>query len=365
MPSKGLQTDKEFQSLIPALSNEEYCGLEASILADGCRDPLVLWGDILIDGHNRYEICQKHKLPYETCTISSIKDRRDARIWIRRNAMDKRNLNAYQRSVLSLANESDIAAGAKEKQREAGGPLPQKSAKAPINTRAEVAKDAGVSHDTIAKVKVIEAKAPEEVKERLKRGEVTINRAFLDVRRAEKKRRQPGKVDAMPDGKYRVVYADPPWSYGNTGLEEYGHAEGHYPSMTIAELSEMPVKDLLEDNAVLFLWVTSPLLAECFAVIKAWGFKYKTSFVWDKVKHNFGHYNSVRHEFLLVCTKGSCTPDDKTLFDSVQTIERSKKHSEKPEQFRAIIEKLYATGKRIELFARKQVDGWDVFGNEC
>lgn len=172
-----------------------------------------------------------------------------------------------------------------------------------------------------------------------------------------------------PNGKYRVFYADPPWSYGNANLQEYGHASFHYPAMSIGELCELPVRDLAEENAVLFLWVTSPLLEESFEVIKAWGFKYKTSFVWDKVKHNFGHYNSVRHEFLLVCTRGSCTPDVNQLFDSVQSIERGE-HSEKPEEFRTIIDTLYVFGRKIELFARNQNgaandSGWAAWGNEA
>jgi N6-adenosine-specific RNA methylase IME4 len=110
--------------------------------------------------------------------------------------------------------------------------------------------------------------------------------------------------------------------------------------MSIEELCLLPVKDLAEDNAVLFLWVTSPLLEDAFRVIHAWGFDYKTSFVWDKVKHNMGHYNSVRHEFLLVCVRGSCTPDNMRLYDSVQSIERTE-HSTKPEEFRNIIDDIY------------------------
>ena len=165
-------------------------------------------------------------------------------------------------------------------------------------------------------------------------------------------------------GKYRVIYADPPWSYGNANLQEYGHASHHYGQRSIDQLCALDVMGIAQDKAVLFIWVTSPLLAECFAVIEAWGFKYKTSFVWDKMAHNFGHYNSVRHEFLLLCTRGSCTPDSDKLTDSVQSIERSKKHSEKPEEFRAIIDEMYPHGARIELFARKDVAGWDRWGNE-
>lgn len=169
---------------------------------------------------------------------------------------------------------------------------------------------------------------------------------------------------AAPNGKYRVLYADPPWKYGDQLTENYGATKYHYPTMTIEELCAMPVAEIAEDDAVLFLWVTSPLLEECFPVIEAWGFEYKTSFVWDKVKHNMGHYNSVRHEFLLVCTRGSCTPDVSKLYDSVQSIERSKKHSEKPEEFRQIIDTLYPHGNRIELFARKTTEKWEVYGNQ-
>lgn len=172
----------------------------------------------------------------------------------------------------------------------------------------------------------------------------------------------------LPPKKYRILYADPPWKYNDSGAigetDNYGRAERHYPTMSITELCALSVKELADDNAVLFLWTTSPLLEECFAVIKAWGFQYKTSFVWDKVAHNFGHYNSVRHEFLLVCTRGSCTPDNPKLFDSVQSIEKTRTHSEKPEEFRNIIDTLYPHGRRIELFARRPAPNWDIWGNE-
>jgi N6-adenosine-specific RNA methylase IME4 len=172
------------------------------------------------------------------------------------------------------------------------------------------------------------------------------------------------EAQSFPSDKYRVLYADPPWKYGDQLTENYGAAKYHYSSMSISELCELPVADIAEENSVLFLWVTSPLLEECFQVIGAWGFKYKASFVWDKVKHNMGHYNSVRHEFLLICTRGSCLPDVNKLIDSVQSIERSDKHSEKPKEFREIIKTLYPAGKKVELFAREKREGWVVWGNQ-
>lgn len=183
-----------------------------------------------------------------------------------------------------------------------------------------------------------------------------------DLRREVHKSKVSGEAK-LPATTYRIIYADPPWSYGNDRTYYGGDPIVHYPTMSIDDICKLPVKDIAEDNAVLFIWVTSPLLKESFEVIDKWGFEYKTSFVWDKVKHNMGHYNSVRHEFLLVCTRGSCTPDVQRLFDSVQTIERTE-HSSKPEEFRNIIDTIYPHGKRIELFARKKTNGWEAFGNE-
>ena len=167
----------------------------------------------------------------------------------------------------------------------------------------------------------------------------------------------------LPQEKYNVIYADPPWSYGNLMPQEYVTEQtDYYPLMSIEEICELKVKEIAADNAVLFLWVTAPILEDSFKIVNCWGFKYKAQFVWDKIKHNMGHYNSVRHELLQICIRGSYPIQEKKLFDSVQTIERSGKHSQKPEEFRKIIETLYLEGKKIELFARSESNGWDTYG---
>ena len=169
----------------------------------------------------------------------------------------------------------------------------------------------------------------------------------------------------MPIGKYQVIYADPPWQYNDTcesGAIQSRGANKVYPTMTIDQLCDLPISKLSLDNSVLFIWVTSPLLEDVFKIINAWGFKYKSSFIWDKIKHNLGHYNSVRHELLLIATKGSCVPDNIKLYDSVQSIEKTE-HSVKPKAFYEIIETLY-NGSKIELFARNKRDGWTSWGNE-
>jgi len=205
----------------------------------------------------------------------------------------------------------------------------------------------------------IEPEQQQEVAAKLKTGKAkTVRDAKRQIIQEQAK-----EAPLLPSDKYRIIYADPPWKYSNTMPDNFKEQADHYPLMTVTELCEFPVKNITADNAVLFIWVTSPILEDAFKVIIAWGFKYKASFLWDKIKHNMGHYNSVRHEFLLICVKGSAQPDVKKLFDSVVSIERGQ-HSEKPERFREIIDTLYTHGKRIELFARRKVDGWDCHGNE-
>jgi len=193
-----------------------------------------------------------------------------------------------------------------------------------------------------------------------------VLKAAKEVEREKRQERRQDRIEStpvIPDGKYNVIYADPPWKY-DFGFDIYGAADRHYHTMSIEELCNLPIPELTEDNAVLFLWVTSPKLFDAQRIIKAWGFDYKTSFVWDKVKHVMGHYNSVRHEFLLVCVKGSFPKQSNTLHDSVIEIERSDEHSEKPDYFRQLIEEMYPKSKKIELFARQIAEGWDAWGNE-
>jgi len=210
------------------------------------------------------------------------------------------------------------------------------------------------------------ASLPDKTRQAIADGEESFSAAKAKARRT-KTAKEAKAAAALPNAKYRVIYADPPWSYSDkatTGAIQSGGAEGHYPSLSIAQLCKLDIASRCQKNAVLFLWVTAPLLAECWPVIKAWGFTYKASFVWDKIAHNMGHYNSVRHEFLLICTRGSCTPDDPKQIDSVQSIKRGK-HSAKPEAFRKIIDGMYPHGRRLELFARGPVPKhWQAWGNE-
>lgn len=363
------------KQLKPHPLNEKLYGVEelSQSFIDSIRDkgilvPITAKQDgTIISGHRRWraaDLLNMDTVPVTTVTFNSELDERSAII-----DFNKQREKTFSQSMAE-AEELEAIEGEKAKQRQGTRTdivetfPPSDQGKTRDKVAEQVGLGSGRTYDKAKKVWEAAQQGDEKAKEyveKIDKGKMTTSKAYAELRR-ETKKAERQNIEP-PAGKYRVVYADPPWNYGDKRDGRTTGAEDHYPSMTIAELCDIPVNNITEDNAVLFLWVTSPLLEECFPIIKAWGFNYKTSFVWDKVKHNMGHYNSVRHELLLVCTKGSCLPDNTKLYDSVQSIERTE-HSKKPEEFRQIIEDIYTYGNKIELFARASSPGWEVWGNE-
>lgn len=171
------------------------------------------------------------------------------------------------------------------------------------------------------------------------------------------------------DKKYNVIYADPPWRYQDKGCS--GSAESHYGTMKIGDICNLPVKDIADKNAVLFMWVTYPMLSEGLKLIEAWGFKYKTiGFQWIKTnkknKSTFffglGRWTRGNTECCLIATRGKIGRVSNSISQLI--IEPIQHHSKKPDVVREKIVELVGDLPRIELFARNQSDGWDVWGNE-
>jgi len=171
----------------------------------------------------------------------------------------------------------------------------------------------------------------------------------------------------LPKNKYEVIYADPPWLYDTP--QSTKEVQAHYPVLTLQQLCWMgeEVQDRTAPNCVLYMWATTGRLDWAFPVMRAWGFKYLTSMIWDKVKHNLGWYCAANHELLLIGGKGSSRPQDSKLannIDSVQTIPKTTRHSEKPEKFREIIESLYSSSKKLLMFwpeDKLRPPNWDIY----
>lgn len=178
--------NKELRDLIPPLSEEEFEQLEKNVVAEGIRDPLVVWRqpdghDMLIDGHNRFFISVHHAgIPFKTVNVD-FADMDEAKRWIILNQFGRRNLSAYDRSVLALKLKPIIAEKAKENQANHTEQGYQKSDK-PVTTAKELAKVAGVSHDTIHKVETIQNSGDQKLIDDVRSGETTINRAYQVVK---------------------------------------------------------------------------------------------------------------------------------------------------------------------------------------
>jgi len=170
--------------------------------------------------------------------------------------------------------------------------------------------------------------------------------------------------------KYNIIYADPPWSYRDKALSGNRGAICKYPTQSQEWIKNLPVKNIADQNSILFLWVTMPKLNECFDVIKSWGFEYKTcAFTWVKKNKKadswfwgMGGWTRANAELCLLATKGKPT----RISAGVHSVISSpiEKHSKKPDVVRNKIVELCGDIPRVELFARQKFDGWDSWGNE-
>jgi N6-adenosine-specific RNA methylase IME4 len=226
--------------------------------------------------------------------------------------------------------------------------------------------DAGMSQRDAAKALNVDKRT---VGRDLKRPKSGANAPRAKAERRAERERELGEFQAaLPDKRYGVILADPPWRFEpysrETGLDRA--ADNHYATAATAEIAALPVVDIAADDCVLFLWATMPMLDDAIQVMKAWGFKYRTGQAWDKVHIGSGYWFRNRHELLLLGTKGNppC-PAMGDQFPSVFTIAR-KEHSAKPDAFLDMIEQYFPTLPKIELYRRGPPrSGWDAWGAEA
>ena len=438
--------DEEFAGLIPPLTEEEYRGLEASILAEGCRDALVVWGDVLVDGHNRYKICTAHSIPYTTVP-KDFADRNAVLVWMLQNQLSRRNLNDFQRVEMVRKCEYAVKAQAKERQLSGlvhnSSPVPLKSAGR--DARDELAQMAGVGHSTYehatvvldnAPEEVIQAtrqnelsinaayevtklpeekqqevsrrisqgekpkdvvaemrtrsgvspktyeravavieSAPEELKTELREGNMTINQAYNHMKRMEKeakreeaRQQNAEKVQSISNpldaqGLFQTIVIDPAWDYSEEGDNDaFGRIRPSYHTMSMKEIEALPIAQIADENAHLYLWVTNRTLYKAFSLIEAWGFRYITCLTWIKPHYGVGNYYRSQTEHILFGVRGSQPlkrHDAGTWFEAP-----CGKHSAKPDKFYELVESC-SYAPYIDIFGRRERDGWTVWGENA
>jgi len=346
--------DPEFAALIPPLTADELAELEASLLRDGCLAPLITWRGLLVDGHHRLRLCETHGVRYDTTEID-VPDRESALVWAIRHQLARRNLTPYARAELALKIEPLIAVRSRRGFRSDFSPMLAKG-HSPLDAREEVARSAGLSHGTYSKAKMIAAGGSEQVKDRLRRGETTINAAYRHLASAR-------TIDPVPipAGTFRTIEADPPWQLD---AAEWNTAVAHYPTMDLEAIKALREEVLARaaDGCHLYLWAITPMLPEAFEVMGVWGFTYKTLITWVKPSIGTGHYYRGATEHVLFGVRGTLPclrADQPNWFEAPRG-----RHSEKPSRFYEIVEGM-SPGPRIRLFARGERDGWASWVNEA
>ena len=364
-----LKIDKEFQNLIPPLQEDELKQLDNNLSNEGWRDNerIITWNGTIVDGHNRYSICQDKKITFKTAE-KQFKDRNEVILWIIDNQLGRRNLNEYNRTVLNLKKEAILKPIAKETQ---GHRSDLSSTLTKSNdTRKTIAKLSKVSEGTVHKVKFIEDKANPEMKKRLSEDKETINKVYTELKKKEQRENIVKEFKDAPkletNKKYSIILADPPWHFWGGGWKNQTQ---HYKTMSMEEIKNLPVKELADDNCILFLWVTFPVLKDAFAIMEAWGFEYSTcGFNWVKKTKNggwhfgLGYWTRANSELCLIATKGKPVRQSASVSQIIDSVVGE--HSEKPAIVRDKIVELIGDLPRIELFARQKVEGWDSWGNE-
>jgi N6-adenosine-specific RNA methylase IME4 len=402
---KKITIDQELEHLIPELTEEEYKGLENNIVQNGYDPsfPIIIWNGIIVDGHNRYRICQKHnKEP--TYIEKEFGSKEDVINWIIANQLNRRNITKDQRTYLLgkryIIEKKVVGAPIENKNAEKNNVDKMSTLISPQKTIQKIAKENNISDKTVQRAEIYAkaidsialntntnpqeilsgkvllthkdveniTKLPIEEQKRvienvkskpLKDAKQIIKTTILEVRREEK--RTELKARPLPEDKFEVIYADPPWTYDHEETENR-KISNQYPTMTLDDICTLPIQ--ATDDAILFLWVPMPLIEKGMKVMKAWGFEYKTGMVWVKDKIGMGYYARLRHELLYIGIRGKwSTPDPKDRPDSVIEAPRTE-HSVKP-SLHDLIEKMYPYRKYIELFARQgDRKNWTYWGNE-
>jgi DNA modification methylase len=344
----NFQIKEELKNLIPPLTKEEFRQLEDNIFNDGIRDALVI-GEyleegqkvrLLIDGHNRYEIATNSDFEYKTKTIK-FKGYLDIKEWMINHQFGRRNLNNYQRSTLALQLESVYSLKAKENQaiQYKGGSLSVISPEvnSPVDTRKSLSKIANVGEQTIARVKKLEEKATPEIKEQLRTGEMSINQAYKEVRKVEKKEAQKAEViekrvevkisnnikngdsleilKGLKDGCIDVLLTDPPYgiSYvSNRSLDPNAITkrgllnDGKEDAFLLLRKTCEILLDKMATNSHLYFFCSWSVYPDFISIIGEF-FDIKTPIVWDKGNKGSGDLENDwgnQTEIIIYCVKG-------------------------------------------------------------
>ena len=351
-----IKISKVYSKLVPSLLKEEYNQLKSSIRINGLYLPIIINEEnTILDGHHRFKICKELDISpkYNVKKFDNVLLEKKFVILVN---LDRRQLNDFQKTELGIPLlEINQELAEKNLHLAKGQGVKVSSNEERLNSTKETAKDIGVSKSTFERAKKVIEQAPEELKEKVRSGDTSINYAYKTINRQEKKK----NAQPIPQGQFNVILADPPWKYD---INTRGSPDDHYDVMDDQDISKLIIPSAM--NCVLFMWGTAPKLPEALQVIEDWGFTYKTNMVWIKDKIGTGYYFRGKHELLFVAVKGNpLIPEEADRPESVLVAPRTA-HSKKPQEIYSIIERMYPNSKYLELFARNTRSNWKSWGNE-
>lgn len=354
-------------AIFPLLEGEAFEALVEDIRKRGLRNPITLDKERrVLDGRNRLRACKEAGVEPDF----DLYEGGDVLGFVISQNVARRHLDESQRAMCAARALKTLS----------------------LDWSTNV-KIFNISRQTLAYAKTVLEKGTREIIEAVEGGRVAVSRAAeiieldaetqeslsklpprdvvanherikRDKRRAEIYQRHKPTPD-MPREKWPVLYADPPWE------DEFGvtdrATDNHYATMTIDEIKALPVADLAQPDAVLYLWALPHMLEQGLAVMASWGFRYRTHMVWSKDKIGMGQWTRNEHELLLIGRRGEFPPPpEKYRVGSVVDAPSEKRHSAKPAYFRELIECWYPDLPKIELFQRGQpLPGWTVWGAEA
>jgi N6-adenosine-specific RNA methylase IME4 len=339
---------------------EEFRALLADVGERGIVTPLDVTAEgVVLDGRHRLRCARELALAELPVRVVSTENEVGYMLLA---AVNRRQLSASQRAALVLELEEVQRARAQGRERSRAN-LKQNREVASLPARGGRSREgaaglAGVSPRTIQDALLVREADPA-LFEQVKEGKLPAHRAAKRIRRERMRAALPA-CSPLPSGHYQLLYADPPWP--SQSPQSPWSPEQHYPTMRIEEIEALEVP--AAEDAVLFLWAVPSQLPEALRVMSAWGFEYRTQLVWVKPWIGLGNWVRHRHELLLVGRRGNFpVPDEADRPDSVVEAKRGR-HSEKPERFYELLERMYPAATKLELFARRSRPGWSAWGNE-
>lgn len=369
--------------LFPLMQGREFDELVADVKANGLREPIWTYDGQILDGRNRWRACEAAGVSHRPMREYEGDDPVSFVVSLN---LHRRHLDDDQRRMVG-AKIVTLTQGRPEKTSQSAN-ISREQAATLVNAdlagidRARKIVNHGApelvtavesGHVSVAAAADVAELPKEEQRQIVARGEKEILEAAKQIR-AERQEVRRGErlatvaamaqpAPGLPSGRYPVIYADPPWRYEFAESESRA-IENQYPTMDLDSICALNVSGVATDDAILFMWATSPKLAEAMRVVESWGFTYRSSAVWVKPQLGMGYYFRQQHELLLVATRGSMpapAPGDRprSVYESPREA-----HSAKPLAFYEFIESMYPTLPRVELFARMPREGWAGWGNQ-